>query len=158
NRQSLDRVVPVIKAQALERQFDSAGWQVIELKYGRRLREAFAKPGGELLRRRIDEMPNQHYQGLFGASEEVIVETLLRGLESEERRALADVLAGYAGSVAHLVHDLGGHDLGDVLAALAAARGEPDRPAVLFAYTIKGFGLPIAGRPMNHSALLTALQ
>ena len=68
NRQSLDRVVPVIRADALERGFDSAGWKVVELKYGRRLRAAFAEPGGELLRRRIDEMPNQEYQQLFAAS------------------------------------------------------------------------------------------
>ena len=48
------------------------GWQVLELKYGRRLREAYARDGGDLLRRRIDEMPNQLYQSLFGASEEVV--------------------------------------------------------------------------------------
>jgi pyruvate dehydrogenase E1 component len=29
---------------------------------------------------------------------------------------------------------------------------------VIFAYTIKGWGLPIAGRPLNHSALLTGEQ
>ncbi len=31
-------------------------------------------------------------------------------------------------------------------------------PACVFAYTIKGWGLPIAGNPRNHSALLTAEQ
>ena len=76
NRQSLDRVVPVIRAQALERGFDSAGWRVVELKYGRKLRAAFAARGGELLRARIDEMPNQEYQQLFAASDEQIVEAL----------------------------------------------------------------------------------
>ena len=30
-----------------------------------------------------------------------------------------------------------------------------DRPSVVFAYTVKGWGLPIAGNPRNHSALLT---
>jgi hypothetical protein len=30
------------------------------------LREAFAQEGGGLLRRRIDEMPNEQYQALFG--------------------------------------------------------------------------------------------
>ena len=29
-----------------------------------------------------------------------------------------------------------------------------DRPSVVFAYTVKGWGLPIAGNPRNHSALL----
>src|SRR3954452_22749418 len=45
NRQSLDRVVPGIKAQEMQRHFDAAGWQVLELKYGRRLRAAFALDG-----------------------------------------------------------------------------------------------------------------
>ena len=33
-----------------------------------------------------------------------------------------------------------------------------DRPSVVFAYTVKGWGLPIAGDPLNHSALLTGEQ
>jgi pyruvate dehydrogenase E1 component len=158
NRQSLDRVVPIIKAHELESQFEAAGWRVVELKYGRRLRHAFSRDGGELLRRRIDEMPNQLYQSLFGASEEVVVEALLRDLPPVDRVRLAGLLAGYRGEVGSLIHDLGGHDLGDIAAALAQARAEADRPTILFAYTIKGFGLPIAGRPLNHSALLTREQ
>ncbi len=158
NRQSLDRVVPIIKAGELEREFETAGWQVLELKYGRRLRAAFAEEGGELLRRQIDRMPNQRYQSLFGASDDVVVEAVLDGLPPEERRVLARLLGRFDGAVSALVQDLGGHDLADLLEALAAARVERSRPTVIFAYTIKGFGLPIAGRPLNHSALLTAAQ
>jgi len=158
NRQSLDRVVPIIKAAELERQFETAGWQVIECKYGRRLREAYAKEGGDILRRRIDEMPNQVYQGLFGASEEVVAQTLLDGLSPAEQRELSQLLGEYREGLAPLVQDLGGHDLADVIEALARARADASRPAVIFAYTIKGRGLPIAGRPMNHSALLTGDQ
>ncbi|MEA3501483.1 MAG: transketolase C-terminal domain-containing protein, partial [Actinomycetota bacterium] len=33
-----------------------------------------------------------------------------------------------------------------------------DRPTVVFAYTVKGRGLPLAGDPMNHSALLSESQ
>ena len=62
NRQSLDRVVPGIRVHQLERMFRAAGWQVIEAKYGRRLQQLFAGPGGEALRRRIDDMSNQEYQ------------------------------------------------------------------------------------------------
>jgi len=158
NRQSLDRVVPIIKAHELESQFEAAGWQVIELKYGRRLREAYAREGGDILRRRIDEMPNQLYQSLFGAGEEVVVATLLDGLEPSDRASLAALLDDYRGEAGSLIQDLGGHDVADVIEALALARAEPDRPAILFAYTIKGYGLPIAGRPLNHSALLTPEQ
>ena len=45
NRQSLDRVIPIIKAKELQEVFRLNGWQVIELKYGRRLREAYAGDG-----------------------------------------------------------------------------------------------------------------
>jgi pyruvate dehydrogenase E1 component len=158
NRQSLDRVIPGIRAAELETQFRTNGWDVIELKYGRRLREAYAREGGELLRRRIDAMPNEQYQSLFGASEEVVRATVLDGSNDEERAALERLLSGYPGGVAPLVRDLGGHDLADVLDALRLARETPDRPTVIFAYTIKGYGLEMAGRPQNHSALLDAEQ
>ena len=158
NRQSLDRVIPGIRAAELEAQFRTNGWNVIELKYGRRLREAYAREGGDVLRRRIDEMPNEQYQSLFGASEEVVRATVADGVGGDERATLERLLESYAGRVGPLVRDLGGHDLGDVLDAFRRARETPDRPTVIFAYTIKGYGLEIAGRPQNHSALLDAAQ
>lgn len=158
NRQSLDRVIPGIKAYELEQQFSTVGWQVVELKYGRRLRAAFAKEGGELLRRRIDEMPNEQYQALFGANESVTRATLLETFSNRDRDRLGRLLDDYPGQVGALVRDLGGHDLGDLLAAFAQARETADRPTVIFAYTIKGYGLEIAGRPQNHSALLSGDQ
>lgn len=158
NRQSLDRVVPIIKAGELERQFEASGWNVIELKYGRRLRAAFAKEGGDLLRRAIDEMPNQVYQGLFGASEEVAFESLLAGFSEAEQQRLIPLLNEYKGELSELIRDLGGHDIGDLIAAFEEARAHRSSPSVIFAYTIKGWGLPIAGRPLNHSALLTGEQ
>ena len=149
-------MIPGIRAAELEAHFRTSGWDVIELKYGRRLRAAREEEGGEILLRQIDEMPNEQYQSLFGASEEVVRQTVLGGLRRRRsaspraaaRRATAD-------GVATLVRDLGGHDLGDILDALRQARDTTDRPTVIFAYTIKGYGLEIAGRPQNHSALLT---
>ena len=65
NRQSLDRVVPLMTADRLRGMFTAAGWQVITLKYGRLLAELFTRPGGEALRHRIDAMPNPEYQRLL---------------------------------------------------------------------------------------------
>ena len=158
NRQSLDRVIPGIRAAELEAQFRTSGWEVIELKYGRRLREAFALDGGRELRRRIDEMPNEQYQALFGASEETVRQTVLDGLDPIGRGELAALLDAHPDGVGRLVRDLGGHDLADIIGALELARQTHDRPTVIFAYTIKGYGLEIAGRPQNHSALLTPEQ
>jgi pyruvate dehydrogenase E1 component len=57
-----------------------------------------------------------------------------------------------------ILGDLGGHDMASLLAAYRAADAETAKPSVVFAYTVKGFGLPIAGDPLNHSALLTGDQ
>jgi pyruvate dehydrogenase E1 component len=154
NRQSLDRVVPGIKVRSLERAFADVGWLVLEAKYGRRLEAAFAAPGGDLLRRRIDEMPNDEYQAMFGLSSEAVREAVCLG-----DGALRDALDRYDDvELRSLLGDLGGHDIGAILDALAEADRDPTRPTVLFAYTMKGWGLPFAGDPLNHSAQLSPTQ
>lgn len=45
-----------------------------------------------------------------------------------------------------------------MLDAYAQCDAVTDRPSVVFAYTVKGWGLPIAGNPRNHSALLSSEQ
>src|SRR5260370_556729 len=56
------------------------------------------------------------------------------------------------------VGGLGGHGLEWLLEAYATADASPDQPSVVFAYTVKGWGLPFAGDPMNHSAIMSAEQ
>ncbi len=155
NRQSLDRVVPNIAAGKLEGMFAAAGWQVITLKYGTLLEQLFARPGGAELRRRIDDMPNPEYQRLLrcGAGE------LRRRLPGNGPGAdlIADLLADVDDTVlVDAVANLGGHDLAALDQALTAI--DDTRPTVIFAYTIKGYGLATRGHPQNHSALLTEAQ
>ena len=152
NRQSLDRVVPNIAAGRLQGMFGAAGWQVLTLKYGQLLTSLFARPGGEALRRRIDDMPNPEYQ------------RLLRCGPAELRERLPGADAGLRELVAGLddttllaaIRNLAGHDLASLDAAFDAI--DDARPTVIFAYTVKGYGLPTQGHPQNHSALLTAAQ
>ena len=155
NRQSLDRVVPGVRIAQWEQQFSAAGWHVVEAKYGRKLQAAFGHPGGESLRDWIDAMPNEQYQSLFGLEPAAVRERFYDGAPP----AVTEFCAGIADDeLATLVTDLAGHDLDTLLDAFAACDAEKDRPSVLFAYTIKGWGLPIAGNPRNHSALLTTQQ
>ncbi len=157
NRQSLDRVVPDIAAGRIGAMFEAAGWHTITVKYGRRLRELFERDGGEALRRRIDEMPNEEYQRLLRSQPDELrdrlpghgrgragVLRLLDGIDDEE--------------IAAALRDLGGHDLADLLRAFAEADRVTDRPSIVFAFTIKAWRLPTEGHPANHSALLTADQ
>ena len=157
NRQSLDRVVPEMAIARNIAMFQAAGWETIVVKYGRRLRELFARPGGEALRRRIDEMSNEEYQRLLRSPAGELRERLAgSGAEARElRRLLGEVDER---ELPAAVRDLGGHDLQDLLDAYARADAVTDRPAVVFAYTIKAWSLPTEGHPGNHSALLTDAQ
>ena len=142
NRQSLDRVVPDIAATRLSRMFEAAGWNVEQVKYGRRLSR---HPG---LRERIDAMPNEEFQRLLRVTDAAD----LRGRLGEAAGDVADE------ELPALVRDLGGHDLGSLIDAYRTAEAVRDRPSIVFAYTIKGWRLPTEGHPANHSALLNAEQ
>ncbi|MFC8846303.1 MULTISPECIES: pyruvate dehydrogenase [unclassified Micromonospora] len=155
NRQSLDRVVPGVRINQWRGQFEAAGWHVVEVKYGRRLARAYARPGGEALRDWIDAMPNEQYQSLFGLAGPALRERFCDGAPAGIAELIADVADA---ELAPLVTDLGGHDLAAMLDAYAQCDAVTDRPSVVFAYTVKGWGLPIAGNPRNHSALLTTDQ
>lgn len=155
NRQSLDRVIPGIKAARLMRLFEDNGWQVLEAKYGRKLQEAFARPGGEALRRHIDDMPNEEYQSLFAARGSILRDRFLAGADAEVKRLLGEVDDG---ELAPLIQNLGGHDLSLLLETYVQADQATDQPTVVFAYTVKGWGLPMAGDPLNHAALLSPNQ
>ncbi|WP_149259369.1 pyruvate dehydrogenase [Actinomadura sp. K4S16] len=152
NRQSLDRVVPYMAAHRLKGMFAAAGWQVLTLKYGRLLTELFERPGGADLRARIDAMPNPEYQRLLRCDAGELRDRLPGGSEPVARLIAelddATLLAA--------LRNLGGHDLGTLAEAFDAI--DDSRPTVIFAYTVKGHGLPSEGHPQNHSSLLTADQ
>jgi pyruvate dehydrogenase E1 component len=159
NRQSLDRVVPGIRIRRVEGMFAAAGWHAIEAKYGQLLQERFARPGGEALRERIDDMENEDYQILIRRPGAELRERLLEGAPASRRDALARNVRDVADDdLPRLIGDLGGHDQLELERAFRGADAERTRPTVIFAYTIKGWRLPFAGDSLNHSAHLGADQ
>ena len=155
NRQSLDRVVPNMGARRLEGMFAAAGWQTITVKYGHELQDLFGRPGGDALRQRIDAMSNPEYQRLLRHSAETVRDHLPgTGPQAETIRALITDVSDAELHTA--VRNLGGHDLRALDDAFAAI--DDTRPTVIFAYTVKAYGLATQGHPQNHSALLTDTQ
>src|ERR1700760_2646405 len=152
NRQSLDRIVPNIAAGRLQGMFASSGWQVLTVKYGHLLEDLFTRPGGSELRARIDAMPNPEFQRLLRCPPAELRERLPGG-----SAAVARLISGLDDqTLTEAIRNLGGHDLAALDQAYASI--DDTRPTVIFAYTIKGYGLPLEGHPRNHSALLTAGQ
>lgn len=156
NRQSLDAPTTDRMFRQFDDIFASTGWEVVTLKYGRRQREAFARTGGEHLRDWIDNCPNADYAALT-----------YQGGAAWRARLLADIghlpgvkalLLSYSDEeLAIVMTGLGGHCLETILEAFAEAEGS-DKPRLFIAYTVKGYGLPLAGHKDNHAGLMTPTQ
>ena len=155
NRQSLDSVVEDRLFQRIDSMFRSMGWDVVTLKYGRRLQDVFERPGGEALRDWIDNCPNSLYSALVYRGGAGWRARLKRDLGST--RGIAALLDEHDDAALHgLMTNLGGHDMESVLEAFHGV--DTDAPTCFIAYTIKGYGLPFAGHKDNHSGLMSPEQ
>ena len=101
-------------------------------------------------------MPNEQYQSLFGLGPADVRGDVPRRRAAGRRRTSAADWDDE--TLAAAVVDLGGHDIASLLEVFRECDAVTDRPSVVFAYTVKGWGLPIAGNPRNHSALLSGEQ
>ncbi|MBT5851882.1 MAG: pyruvate dehydrogenase [Acidimicrobiaceae bacterium] len=155
NRQSLDRVIPDIAAIRLKSFFADAGWHVAEAKYGASLEAAFLQPGGQALKAHIDGLSNEAYQELFTLRPAEHRHKFLSTADQSVHKIAAELDDE---ALALLVSDLGGHDLGLLLDTFRECDAHTTQPSVVFAYTVKGHGLPMAGDPMNHAAMLSPQQ
>jgi pyruvate dehydrogenase E1 component len=157
NRQSLDSVVPDRLFGRIEGLFRDMGWNVVTLKYGKRLEAAFAREGGEALRRWIDDCPNSLYAALTFQGGAAWRGAVLADLGRDEAvRAIIDPLTD--DELHALMTNLGGHDIETLIEAFRAQDAEGDQPTCFIAYTIKGMGLPFAGHKDNHAGLMTKEQ
>jgi len=155
NRQSLDGVVREGLFGRIEKIFEAFGWNVIRVKHGALQRAAFEEEGGAALRDWIDACPNQQYSALTYQGGAVWRKRLMDDLGDQgavsaliERRSDTELGA--------LMENLGGNCV--VTMADVFANVTDDRPTCFLAYTIKGWGTPIAGHKDNHGGLMTKAQ
>jgi len=157
NRQSLDSVLPDRLFGRIEGLFRDMGWNVVTIKYGRKLQAAFERDGGDALRAWIDDCPNSLYSALTFQGGAAWRQALLADLgRSSGLRSIIDPLTD--DELAGLMTNLGGHDSQTVAETLRAAAADGDQPTCFIAYTIKGMGLPFAGHKDNHAGLMTKEQ
>lgn len=155
NRQSLDAVVREGLWAKFESMFRNFGWDVVIVKYGSLMRQAFAEPGGDRLKQWIDNCPNQMYAALCFQGGAAFRKHLQDDIGDQgevsqliDRRSDEELLA--------LMSNLGGHDMASMLEAFESI--DHDRPVCFIAYTIKGVGLPFQGHKDNHAGLMTVAQ
>ncbi|MEM8729034.1 MAG: 1-deoxy-D-xylulose-5-phosphate synthase N-terminal domain-containing protein [Pseudomonadota bacterium] len=155
NRQSLDGIVREGLFERVEQVFATFGWDVVRVKYGALQRAAFEEPGGATLRAWIDACPNVDYAARTDIGGAVWRRRLMDDLGDQgdvsaliDRRSDDDLSA--------LMENLGGNCVTTMAETFAAI--DHDRPTCFLAYTVKGWGTPIAGHKDNHGGLMTKAQ
>ena len=155
NRQSLDGVVHEGLWERIEEIFRVFGWRVVTLRHGVLQRQAFAEPGGDKLRDWIQSCPNQLYSALTFQGGGAWRERLLDEIgEQDDVKALLDSRTD--AELSELMNNLGGQCLQSLTEAFDAI--DDDQPTVFLAYTIKGWGTPLAGHKDNHAGLMNMAQ
>ncbi|MFG1361026.1 transketolase-like TK C-terminal-containing protein [Xanthobacter pseudotagetidis] len=155
NRQSLDGVVHEGLYERFVGIFEAMGWQVVIVKYGALQEAAFREPGGAALKRWIDECPNPDYSALTFQGGAAWRKRLMDDL-GDQGEVSALIARRSDAELSALMTNLGGHDLSTLMDAFTSITH--DRPVCFLCYTVKGYGLPLAGHKDNHAGLMTASQ
>ena len=115
----------------------------------------FEERGGAALRDWIDACPNALYSALTFRGGAAWRKRLMDDLGDQgDVTALLDRRSD--DELAALMENLGGHCLSSLCEAFDSAVGE--EPTLFLAYTIKGWGTPLAGHKDNHAGLMTPAQ
>ena len=159
NRQSLDGVVSDGLFRKIQDFFDNVGWNVVPLKYGKKLEKVFALQGGDTLRQWIDDCPNDLYSALTFKGQSGEKDAWRSPLKKDLRgvHGIKSILEDHDDETLHaLMTNLAGHDMEAVLEAFHSVAD--DTPQCFIAYTIKGHGTPLAGHRDNHAGLMNLEQ
>ena len=152
NRQSLDAVVADKLHLKIDELFASMGWRVITLKYGKKLQKLSKIKGGNEILNWIDKCPNDLYSALSYMGSKGWREHLMKDLK-KHKDSINIVESLSDEELNETMSNLAGNDVEAVLEAFIEADTD-DTPTCFIAYTIKGFGLPLAGHKDNHSGLM----
>ena len=156
NRQSLDAVVADKLHLKIDELFASMGWRVVTLKYGKKLQGLSKIKGGNQILNWIDNCPNDLYSALSYMGSKGWREHLKKDLK-KYKDSIKIINSLSDEELNDTMSNLAGNDVEAVLEAFIEADND-DTPTCFIAYTIKGFGLPLAGHKDNHAGLMNETQ
>lgn len=155
NRQSLDSTTADRMFRRFDDIFETCGWRVVTLKHGKLQLAAFKRPGGKSVEEWIETCPNADFAVLTYQGGEAWRERLMSDIG--DKANVKKLLESYTDAeLARLMTNLGGHCTETLVEAFNAANDET--PTLFIAYTVKGYGLPLAGHKDNHSGMMNPPQ
>ncbi len=158
NRQNLDgaRIINArglrgTDADRIERVSAANGWDVIQLRHGRKRLAFLEQKGTEGVKAVLEQgLTDFAFNALLAKKDGAAVREHLLEVD----RALEKPLAKLDDAALYTVFaDLGGHDMVVILDALRRSKADDRKPTMIVAHTAKGWGLECMASPGNHSAL-----
>ena len=130
--------------QEVERHFLGASWEVIKVLWGTEWDELFARDTDGALLTRLETMVDGDFQELISLTSAAIREKLANG-DARISALLADMPDEKL-----LIMKRGGHDAAKVYTAYERAM-RSDKPVVIIAQTVKGYGMGKAAEGLNKA-------
>ncbi|MGZ3724092.1 MAG: pyruvate dehydrogenase, partial [Bdellovibrionales bacterium] len=158
NRQSLDghritnqEVMRGTDDLRIQRMMEANGWHVVHARHGKKRLELFKNDGGIVFQELFEgAVADYELQVLLMLADGKALREMLKEKHPKLEKFLKTVTDDelYAA-----VHDFGGHDFETLIEAFEETKAETNRPSMVIAHTIKGWGLKMAANPGNHSAI-----
>lgn len=158
NRQSLDghrlvnkNIMNGTDADRIERTMAANGWEVIQVRHGKKRKDLFKTKNGSAFKKWLEEeLSDYALQALL-----LIQDTKqLKKEISTQHKQLKDFLKDVSEQdLFEGLRDFGGHDILEMAEALEKSKKDQRRPTIVIAHTLKGWGLQMAASQGNHSAL-----
>jgi pyruvate dehydrogenase E1 component len=158
NRQSLDghrthseETLGIKDCDRVDGMATANGWDVIQLRHGAFRKKVFAEKNGDALQEVFEKaLPDGELQALLAGRD---AKRLVEAVDAYDKAAAKLLSSMKEADLLRFLMDFGGHDITSVLEAYKQARTS-DKPTMIVAHTLKGWGLKCAAMASNHSMLV----
>ena len=152
NRQSLDGIVYEKLFEKIINLFELMDWNVEILKYGSKLQKLKQSKSGKKILKWIDDCPNDLFSALTYQGGKDWRKTLLEVFSNDQN--IINLIQSFNNEDLYgLMTNLAGHDMESLEIGFSKYLNS-DKPTCFICYTVKGFGLPLAGHKDNHSGIM----
>ncbi len=163
NRQSLDghritnkKIMDGTDDHRIERTATANGWHVVQVRHGSLRKKLFKQKNGDLYQKFLEnDIEDFELQALLLVKDpKELRKAILKYQPTGKSQQLKTFLSDISDTDLYKsFRDLGGHDLESLIVAMEETKNIKDKPSLIVAHTVKGWGLKNAAAPGNHSSL-----
>ncbi|MCB0376895.1 MAG: pyruvate dehydrogenase [Bdellovibrionales bacterium] len=158
NRQSLDGhritnkdIMGGTDNERIEKTMAANGWQVIQVRHGKKRDALFKKKGGDSFKKLLeDDLADYELQALLLIKEP---KELKKHFLQKHTNLKTFVNSISEKELFEGLRDFGGHDYEKLQEAFLESKKDQRRPSIVIVHTLKGWGLEMEAEQGNHSAL-----